>query len=107
MGEGAPEYAFPHADAREDRRLELFEQRLDPLARRRIERLGIAEGARCLEVAGGRGSIARWLYELVGPSGHVTATDAQTGFLAALTRPNLTVLRHDVQTMSLLPSRST
>ena len=61
VDDGAADYAFPHAEVEEDRRLELFQQRLDPLTIRRIERLGIAEGARCLEVAGGRGSIARWL----------------------------------------------
>ena len=98
MDDGPAEYAFPHAAADEDRRLELFEQRLDPLTKRRIERLGIGEGSRCLEVAGGRGSIARWLCDLVGPGGHVTTTDLETGFLARLEHPNLTVLRHDVRT---------
>jgi 2-polyprenyl-3-methyl-5-hydroxy-6-metoxy-1,4-benzoquinol methylase len=91
------EYAFPHDDAAEDRRLELFQQRLDPLTKRRVERLGIGPGARCLEVAGGRGSIARWLCERVGPAGHVTATDLDTGFLERLEEPNLTVLQHDVR----------
>jgi tRNA A58 N-methylase Trm61 len=54
----APDYAFPHTA--ED------------------QRLGIAEGARCLEVGAGRGSIAAWLCRAVGPAGHVTATDLQT-----------------------------
>jgi SAM-dependent methyltransferase len=91
------EYAFPHDDADEDRRLELFEQRLDPLTRRRIERLGIGTGAHCLEIAGGRGSVTRWLCRLVGPNGQVTATDVDTGFLARIEEPNLTVRRHDVR----------
>jgi hypothetical protein len=61
-------YAFPHWAADESRRLQLFEDRLDPLTTRRIEHLGIAAGAHCLEIGGGRGSIARWLSEKVGPT---------------------------------------
>jgi SAM-dependent methyltransferase len=98
MTDGAGHYAFPHSGADERRRLELFEDRLDPLTMRRIELLGLAPGARCLEVGGGRGSIARQLCEYVGPKGHVTATDLQTGFLSELSLPNLDVLRHDVTT---------
>jgi len=44
----------------------------------------------------GRGSMARWLCEYVGPAGRVTATDLDTGFLSELSLPNLDVLRHDV-----------
>jgi ubiquinone/menaquinone biosynthesis C-methylase UbiE len=96
----APGYAFQHSDTDESRRLALFEQRLDPLTKRRIERLGIGPGARCLEIGGGRGSITRWLSELVGPSGKVTATDLQVGFLGAIDATNVEVLRHDVRTDS-------
>jgi SAM-dependent methyltransferase len=92
------EYAFPHAAADESRRLELLQQRLDPLTIRRIQRLPLAPNARCLEVGGGRSSIARWLCELVGPDGQVTATDLDTRFLATLGCANLKVLRHDVRT---------
>jgi ubiquinone/menaquinone biosynthesis C-methylase UbiE len=63
----APDYAFPHAADDEARRLELSQQRLDPLTIRRLERLGIGRDARCLEIGGGRGSITRWLAERVGP----------------------------------------
>ncbi len=96
MTDHARHYAFPHAGADERRRLELFAERLDPLTVRRITALGLSPGARCLEVGGGRGSIARWLCEYVGPAGRVTATDLDTGFLAELLLPNLEVLRHDV-----------
>jgi len=96
--EEAPDYAFPHAAVDESRRLHLFEQRLDPLTKRRIERLGIERGARCLEIGGGRGSITRWLADLVGPAGTVTATDLQIGFLSAIDAPNVEVVRHDVRT---------
>ena len=93
----APHYAFPHSAADESRRLELFEQRLDPLTIRRIERLGTGSGACCLEIGGGHGSIARWLAERVGPLGHVTATDVEIDFLSAIDASNVEVLRHDLR----------
>jgi SAM-dependent methyltransferase len=91
-------YAFPHSAADESRRLQLFEQRLDPLTRRRVERLGVGPGARCLEIGGGRGSITRWLSEAVGPTGSVIATDLQLGFLDAIDASNVQVVRHDLRT---------
>jgi SAM-dependent methyltransferase len=91
------DYAFPHSAEDEARRLELFQQRLDPLTIRRIERLGIGPGAVCLEIGGGRGSITRWLSERVGIDGHVTATDLQVDFLEADAPPNVEVLRHDIR----------
>jgi len=94
----APDYAFPHAAADESRRLELFQQRLDPLTIRRVERLAVGPGAACLEIGGGRGSITRWLSERVGPNGTVTATDLQLDFLSAIDAPNVEVLRHDLRT---------
>ena len=59
--------------------------------------LGLAPDVCCLEVGGGRGSIARWLCQDVAARGQVTATDLDTGFLSELSLPNLTVLRHDVR----------
>jgi trans-aconitate methyltransferase len=100
-----PDYAFPHSAADESRRLALFEQRLDPLTVRRIERLGLGRGARCLEIGGGRGSITRWLSDRVGPDGHVTATDLQLDFLTAVDRPTVEILRHDIRT-DTFPERS-
>jgi trans-aconitate methyltransferase len=101
----APDYAFPHSAAEESRRLELFQQRLDPLTIRRIERLAIGRGAKCLEVGGGRGSITRWLSEAVGADGSVTATDLQLDFLSSIAAPNVEVLRHDVRS-DTFPERS-
>jgi SAM-dependent methyltransferase len=94
----APDYAFPHSAENESRRLQLLEQHLDPLTRRRIQRLGVGAGARCLEIGGGRGSVTRWLSEVVGPAGRVIATDLQTGFLTEIDTPNVQVLRHDIRT---------
>jgi SAM-dependent methyltransferase len=99
----APDYAFPHSADHESRRLQLLEQRLDPLTQRRILRLGVSNGARCLEVGGGRGSITRWLSDLVGPTGRVIATDLQVGLLDEIGAPNVEVMRHDVRTDTFPP----
>jgi 2-polyprenyl-3-methyl-5-hydroxy-6-metoxy-1,4-benzoquinol methylase len=95
---GAPDYAFPRSSASESRRLQLFEDRLDPLTKQRMEHLGIAAGTGCLEIGGGRGSIARWLSEKVGPTGRVTVTDLQLDFLTVIDAPNVELLRHDIRT---------
>ena len=64
----------------EDERLTLLEQIFDPLSRRRRDM--VQPGWRCLEVGAGRGSMAVWLAEQVGPSGHVVATDIDVGYRA-------------------------
>jgi len=74
-------------EADEDERLSLLEQLFDPTTRRR--RALVRPGWRCLEVGAGRGSIAVWLTEQVGPSGHVVATDLNTEYLQ---------LRHEAAT---------
>ncbi len=99
----ALDYAFPHSADDEDRRLALFQERLDPLTHRRIEPLGVGRGARCLEIGGGRGSITRWLAERVGPEGRVTATDLQLDFLRAVDAANVEVLRHDIRSDTFPP----
>jgi hypothetical protein len=69
MADADGRYAFPHGSADERRRLDLFAARLDPVAKRRIGRLGLGTDASCLEVGGGRGSVARWLCQDVAPRG--------------------------------------
>jgi SAM-dependent methyltransferase len=99
----APDYAFPHSATDESRRLELLEQRLDPLTKRRIQRLEVRTGAKCLEIGGGRGSITRWLSDVIGPAGCVIATDLQLGFLIEIDASNVEVLRHDIRTGTFPP----
>src|SRR5437868_11620692 len=77
-------------------RLGQLEAVWDPWTIRNFEKIGVAEGWRCLEVAGGGGSIAEWLCRHVGPSGHVVATDLQPHFLQAIRASNLEALRHDL-----------
>ena len=47
----------------------------DPVTRGHLTRLGLAHGARCLEVGAGSGSIARWMADQVGRAGYVLAAD--------------------------------
>src|SRR5215471_1162710 len=63
---------------------------------RHLENLGLREGWHCLEVGGGGGSIATWLANRVGPSGHVLVTDIDPRFLEFKTHPNLEVRQHDI-----------
>jgi SAM-dependent methyltransferase len=90
------QYQFDHAWQQERSRLASLEEFEDPGTIHHLEALGVGAGWRCLEVGAGGGSIAAWLCERVGPTGHVLAIDLETKFLAALNHPNLEVRRHDV-----------
>ena len=90
------QYQFDNAWRQARQRLALLEAQLDPSTIEYLERLGVGDGWRCLEVGGGGGSIAAWLAERVGPSGYVLATDIDTRFLEALDSPSLEVRRHDI-----------
>jgi SAM-dependent methyltransferase len=100
-GESAYFAAGAHFGA-ERRRLELLEQRYDPVTFERLRAAGVAPGWRCLEVGAGGGSVARWLAEAVGPDGLVVATDIDTRFLGHLRAP-VEVRRHDVLTDPIEP----
>ncbi len=89
-------YAFTNAWEHAGRRLEALQESLDPATQRRLLGVGVGPGWQCLELGAGRGSIARWLAEQVGPSGRVVATDIDTRFLESLAGSNLEVRRHDL-----------
>ena len=78
----------------EDERLDLLEQLFDPGSRRRREM--VRPGWRVLEVGAGRGSMATWLAERVGPAGQVVATDIDCRYLERLDLPNLQVVQHNI-----------
>ncbi|MGZ8566948.1 MAG: class I SAM-dependent methyltransferase [Actinomycetota bacterium] len=70
---------------------------LDPWTIGHLERLGVGEGWRCLEVGAGGGSVAGWLAGRVASSGHVLATDLDVRWLEPRLRgPNVEVRQHDV-----------
>jgi SAM-dependent methyltransferase len=97
----APRYRLAAAgrEAAEDERLSLLEQLYDPVSRRR--RAFVEPGWRCLEVGAGRGSMAVWLAEQVGPGGQVVVTDIDTRYLQQVDVPNLEVLQHSIVDDSL------
>lgn len=94
-------YLFDNAWEHAQRRLTLLEQCFDPDTIRRLCRVGIQPGWRCLEAGAGVGSIARWLCAQVGPDGRVLAVDLDTRFLDQLDEPNLDVQRMDLRTDDL------
>lgn len=87
-------YYFGEDQEAEERRLSAVEVYSDPASRSVLTELGVGAGWACWEVGAGRGSVAHWLADLVGPSGRVLATDVDVGGLQS--RPNLEVVRHNV-----------
>jgi SAM-dependent methyltransferase len=81
-------------EAHEIGRLELLQQIFDPFTQRRLDLA--RPGWRCLEVGAGRGSIARFLSDRVGPAGEVVAADIDVEPLSHLDLPNGKVIRHDI-----------
>jgi SAM-dependent methyltransferase len=82
-------------------RLALLEDMYDPWTTKHMEALGVSAGWSCLELAGGGGSMTKWLCQQVGPSGRVLATDLETCFLDTIDATNLEVRRHDIVTEDL------
>jgi len=97
-------YTLPNAWELADRRLELLELEHDPYTIRRA-RDHVREGAACLEAGAGRGSIAQWLCEAVGPSGRVAAVDLDARFLRLISAPNLEVHELDLVAGDLPPGQ--
>src|SRR5215475_14767528 len=83
----------------EEERLGLLEQLFDPISQRRRDL--VQPGWRCLEIGAGRGSMAVWLAQQVGPTGQVVATDIDLRYLDRLKLPNLEVVRHNILEDSL------
>ncbi len=96
-------YLFTHEEKTERERLAAIEAGCDPITIECLEKIGVADGWRRLEVGAGGGSMAEWLCRAVGPSGRVVATDLQTKFLEAIDAPNLEVHRHDITEEDLEP----
>jgi 2-polyprenyl-3-methyl-5-hydroxy-6-metoxy-1,4-benzoquinol methylase len=82
-------------------RLELLQTIFDPTTRRRLDM--IQPGWRCLEVGAGRGSVARFLSDRVGPTGEVIAADIDIQPLSELDLPNGRVIKHNILVDSLAP----
>jgi protein-L-isoaspartate O-methyltransferase len=89
-------YAFDNDEPTAGELLGALGQMLDEFTTARLLKAGVQEGARCLEVGAGAGSIAAWLGDQVGPTGTVIATDIKPHHVRE--HPNVTVLSHNVVT---------
>ncbi|GGO84684.1 methyltransferase domain-containing protein [Wenjunlia tyrosinilytica] len=89
-------YVFNQSWERELERLRALENVYDPQSRTRLDLLGLGEGAHCLEVGAGAGSMARWMAERAGPAGHVLAVDIDTRFAVGHGLRQLEVREHDL-----------
>ena len=87
-------YVYDQAWQHERTRLQGIETMFDAITREQLLATGLAPGWRCLEVGLGAGSVARWMATVVGPAGHVVATDLDPRFLED--SPSLEVRRHDI-----------
>ncbi|GAB2840158.1 class I SAM-dependent methyltransferase [Lentzea nigeriaca] len=97
-------YLFGDTGELLDSQFDALSSLLDAGTFARVERLGVTDGWRCLEVGGGGGSVANWLADVVAPSGHVTVTDLDISRLEE--RDNVTVLlEHDVVS-NILPGNA-
>ncbi|HEY2601255.1 MAG TPA: methyltransferase domain-containing protein [Thermoleophilaceae bacterium] len=94
-------YSLDSAWHAERARLNSITALYDPQTLRSCERLGLAEGWRCLDIGAGTGSLAELLAERVGPAGLIVALDIDVRFLAPLANPVLQIQQADVRSEPL------
>jgi ubiquinone/menaquinone biosynthesis C-methylase UbiE len=100
MSERSYVFEGTRRDAELDR-LRALEVVFDLTTRKRLLASGLGAGWRCLEVGAGAGSIAKWMADTVGESGHVMAVDLDTRFLSAMEKSSFEVCTADIRTASI------
>jgi len=95
----ASPYAFNNDKPTAGNLLDALSEMLDPFTQIRLHQAGIVPGSRCLEIGAGRGSIAAWMADQVGPSGEVIATDIKPQHITP--HEGVTVLEHNILTDAL------
>jgi 2-polyprenyl-3-methyl-5-hydroxy-6-metoxy-1,4-benzoquinol methylase len=99
------EYIFANTQFESElTRLQMIERIFDSASRRRILATGITSGWQCLEIGAGAGSMMRWLSEIVGTSGKVTAVDLDTRFIQDTQLPNVEVIEADINQVTFANS---
>jgi SAM-dependent methyltransferase len=98
-------YPFDNAAPQAGDRFASLAALYDDVTRRHLDRFGIGAGWTCLEVGAGGGSVARFMSERVGPSGHVMATDINVDWMSGSLPANVEVRRHDIG-VDPLPERA-
>lgn len=91
-------YLLTNAEPETADRFSGLEGVFDPVTRGHLTRLGLAPGARCMEVGAGSGSIARWMADQVGPGGRVLAVDLDPRWCRSEGRAQLEVRALDLVT---------
>ena len=90
------QYIFePNVEDKEYHRLRMIETARDPYTIQLLERLGIQQGWKCLEIGPGAGSILRWLCEKVGKSGLVIGVDKKPVYLQQCSLPPYDIRKGD------------
>lgn len=99
------EYIFANTQFESElTRLQTIERIFDPASRRQILATGITTGWQCLEIGAGAGSIMRWMAEIVGTSGKVTAVDLDTRFIQDTQLSNVEVIKADINQLTFANS---
>ena len=96
MDDDAAPYLLTNAEIETVDRFAGLDAVFDHVTRGHLRRLGLAPGARCLEVGAGSGSIARWMADEVGASGRVLAVDLDPRWCRREGRAHLEVRRLNV-----------
>ena len=91
-----PQYPFDNAAPQAGDRFASLAELYDGATCRHLDPLGIGPGWHCLEVGAGGGSIAQFISECVGPTGHVVATDINTDWIPTSLAANVEVQRRDI-----------
>lgn len=89
-------YALDNSSREALARFPALSDAFDEGTQRHLAAVGVGAGWHCLEVGGGGGSIARWLAERVGQTGHVLVTDIDPRHLRFPNLPDVDVRVHDI-----------
>lgn len=81
-------------------RLDLQASFFEPFAREALQKAGIGEGMKCLDVGCGSGSVTRLMADMVGAKGHVTGMDVDAKYLqyckSINTSPHVNFVNRDI-----------
>ena len=103
MSDKEASYLLTNAELETADRFTGLEAVFDPITRSHLTRLGLAQGARCLEVGAGSGSIARWMADQVGAAGRVLAVDLDPRWCQRGDRSQLEVRALDLVAQPIPP----
>jgi len=95
---GESDYLLNNASEATVARFDALEECFDSLTVGHLERVGVTNGWRCLELGAGSGSIAAWMAARVGSEGQVVATDLDVSRLLDHSLDQLEVRRLDLVT---------